>query len=324
MFSTQSGIEQVLSMAIALPETIPHLRWMIAQRMTLATLIIGIAAGYAAYAIETHRTEQMALVRALNGARHFETSAMKLTLDGNATESHVALRELLDPKEFIGIRVFSAGKSLINETWADVPTALVMAANAATHEWPAAQHSHSQWIDVAGVRLIQTVLSLQTPNGMQSGFLESISRLDEQAIKSQQDQIRSTVAIAVLAVLGTALLLYPLLLAMMQRSVRLASDLVASNLSLLESLGNAIAKRDSDTDAHNYRVTIYAVALAEAMDLPRDEISNLVAGAFLHDVGKIGIPDSILLKPGKLSNDEFEIIKTTSIWASILWSTIPG
>ena len=79
------------------------------------------------------------------------------------------------------------------------------------------------------------------------------------------------------------------------------------------SLGNAVAKRDSDTDAHNYRVTYYAVALAEAMGLPEKEIADLVVGAFLHDVGKIGIPDRILLKPGKLTAEEFEIMKSHSL-----------
>ncbi len=81
----------------------------------------------------------------------------------------------------------------------------------------------------------------------------------------------------------------------------------------MRTLVNANAKRDSDTDAHNYRVKLYAVALAEAMELPRREIADLVAGAFLHDVGKIGIPDSILLKPGKLTDDEFRIMKTHAL-----------
>lgn len=297
-------------MAFSLPETPRHLRWLIAQRMAVAALVIGVAAGYAAYAYETYRLEQISLAHALNGAKHFETRAMELSLDGRSSESHAALRELLDTKEFIGIRVFSSDKAVINETWAVVPAALASAINTVSHDWPPANASHSQWLEAGGERYIQTLLSLQTPDGKQSGFLESISRLDEQVIKAQQDQIRTSVAVAVFAVLGTVLFIYPLLLAMMLRSVKLAGDLVASNLSLLQSLGNAIAKRDSDTDAHNYRVTIYAVSLAEAMGLPHEEISSLVAGAFLHDVGKIGIPDRILLKPGKLSDEEFEIMKT--------------
>jgi response regulator RpfG family c-di-GMP phosphodiesterase len=57
-------------------------------------------------------------------------------------------------------------------------------------------------------------------------------------------------------------------------------------------------------------VTLYAVRLAEAMNLSRAKIESMIVGAFLHDVGKIGIPDQILLKPGRLTAKEFEIMKT--------------
>ncbi|MBV5323957.1 MAG: HD-GYP domain-containing protein, partial [Rhodospirillaceae bacterium] len=65
-------------------------------------------------------------------------------------------------------------------------------------------------------------------------------------------------------------------------------------------LGSAIAKRDSDTHAHNFRVTVYAVRIAQAMGLDDGAIRSLIKGSFLHDVGKIAVPDAILLKPGKL------------------------
>jgi len=73
--------------------------------------------------------------------------------------------------------------------------------------------------------------------------------------------------------------------------------------------GNAIALRDSDTNEHNYRVTIYSILLAEQLNIAKDDMQNLIIGAFLHDVGKIGISDTILLKNGKLTSDEFDIMK---------------
>lgn len=63
------------------------------------------------------------------------------------------------------------------------------------------------------------------------------------------------------------------------------------------------------TDIHNYRVTIYAVRLAEAVGLGRRSIRSLIKGAFLHDVGKIGISDRILMKPSRLTGEEFEVMK---------------
>ena len=90
----------------------------------------------------------------------------------------------------------------------------------------------------------------------------------------------------------------------------LIKQLLASNLEMLELLGAMVAKRDSDTSAHNYRVTMYAVWLAEAMGVERANIRALIKGAFLHDIGKIAISDGILLKPGRLDEQEFAIMRT--------------
>ncbi len=89
----------------------------------------------------------------------------------------------------------------------------------------------------------------------------------------------------------------------------LSKELFEANIGMLEVLGNAIAKRDSDTNEHNYRVTIYAINIAEAVGLTKEGIRSLMKGAFLHDVGKIGISDNILLKPKKLTGAEYKIMK---------------
>ena len=87
-------------------------------------------------------------------------------------------------------------------------------------------------------------------------------------------------------------------------------ELIQSNINTLISLGNAIAKRDSDTNEHNYRVTYYSLKIAQEMKLSKTKIKSLIKGAFLHDIGKIAISDNILLKPAKLTDEEFEIMKT--------------
>jgi HD-GYP domain-containing protein (c-di-GMP phosphodiesterase class II) len=82
-----------------------------------------------------------------------------------------------------------------------------------------------------------------------------------------------------------------------------------ANLGVLEVLGSAIAKRDHGTSAHNYRVTYYAYKLGSHTRHPDHRMRSLIKGAFLHDVGKIGISDTILLKEGSLTGHEFEIMK---------------
>ena len=97
---------------------------------------------------------------------------------------------------------------------------------------------------------------------------------------------------------------------------QVASQLLRANTGMLEVLGSAIAKRDSDTSAHNYRVTIHAIQLGKSLGFSNTELCSLIKGSFLHDVGKIAISDSILLKPGKLTCDEFEVMKTHVIHGS--------
>ena len=77
----------------------------------------------------------------------------------------------------------------------------------------------------------------------------------------------------------------------------------------MEVLGSAIAARDTTTNSHNYRVTIYAVRLAESLKLRETQIRDLMAGSFLHDVGKIGINDAILRKPGALNEEETKLMR---------------
>src|SRR5437867_6984778 len=77
----------------------------------------------------------------------------------------------------------------------------------------------------------------------------------------------------------------------------------------LESLGEALALKDQETAAHCKRVTAFAIAIARAIGLPADQIRMLARGAYLHDIGKISIPDSIFRKPGPLTPDEWVIMR---------------
>jgi putative nucleotidyltransferase with HDIG domain len=77
----------------------------------------------------------------------------------------------------------------------------------------------------------------------------------------------------------------------------------------LEALGDALDLKDSETEGHSKRVTAFTIAIARAMGLPRDQINTIARGAFLHDIGKMAIPDKILKKPGKLEPAEFNIMK---------------
>ena len=77
----------------------------------------------------------------------------------------------------------------------------------------------------------------------------------------------------------------------------------------LQALVTALDFRDNETQGHSYRVVEYALRVAEALSLDGADLTWVRWGAILHDVGKIGIPDSILLKPGKLTEAEWTVMK---------------
>jgi putative nucleotidyltransferase with HDIG domain len=77
----------------------------------------------------------------------------------------------------------------------------------------------------------------------------------------------------------------------------------------LQTLGAAIDLRDSETAGHSRRVSFYAVKIFSGMGASRTDLKNMVTGALLHDIGKLATPDSILLKPGALTEDERRIMQ---------------
>jgi putative nucleotidyltransferase with HDIG domain len=77
----------------------------------------------------------------------------------------------------------------------------------------------------------------------------------------------------------------------------------------LEALGDALDLKDAETEGHSRRVTAFTIAIAKAMGLPTEQIPMIARGAFLHDIGKLAIPDAILRKPGKLTAEETAIMQ---------------
>jgi response regulator RpfG family c-di-GMP phosphodiesterase len=87
-------------------------------------------------------------------------------------------------------------------------------------------------------------------------------------------------------------------------------ELESTYRSTLEALGSALDTRDVGTESHSRRVHGYALATAREYGMPEAELGDLAHGVLLHDIGKIGIPDAILLKPGPLTPDEWSIMRT--------------
>lgn len=105
-------------------------------------------------------------------------------------------------------------------------------------------------------------------------------------------------------------------------TIRLFSDLRRANHELiltydttLEGWSRALDLRDKETEGHTQRVTQLTLKLAEMLGIKDEELVHIRRGALLHDIGKLGVPDSVLLKEGSLNEDEWKIIKQHPIHA---------
>jgi response regulator RpfG family c-di-GMP phosphodiesterase len=78
----------------------------------------------------------------------------------------------------------------------------------------------------------------------------------------------------------------------------------------LEALGGALDLRDTETAGHSQRVSRYCLEIARAVGCSGDQLKQIARGSYLHDIGKIGVPDAILLKEGKLNEQEIQVMQT--------------
>jgi putative two-component system response regulator len=122
--------------------------------------------------------------------------------------------------------------------------------------------------------------------------------------------------------------------AMLEDTVRIRTQELADALTMVKNMSSEIIQRltavaeyrDTDTGVHIARIGLYSHKIAEALHMPPEFVETLTFASPMHDLGKIGIPDSILLKPGSLIPEEFEIMKkhTTMGEKMLAGSTYPG
>jgi putative nucleotidyltransferase with HDIG domain len=109
----------------------------------------------------------------------------------------------------------------------------------------------------------------------------------------------------------------------MSEKERALSELERSYDITLEALGDALDLKDAETEGHSKRVTAFTMAIARAMELPHDRVRVIARGAFLHDVGKMAVPDAILRKPGRLSPEEQMLMREHALLGYQMLRKIP-
>ncbi|RAU22074.1 hypothetical protein CU669_10330 [Paramagnetospirillum kuznetsovii] len=294
-----------------------NIRRQLAVRLGLGGVIIAAALGGAVSWYEFERIEDAFVDEAVEQARTLSLRLPSPLDKSTSPRIQAVLEAFLDERQqnhwdhFLGAEIYGLDNTALAGAMPKEIDEAIGAIDHSDHVFPRPGQSWYAPHHVGDRLYLRVVTGLADASGKTNlGYFEGVYHVTPARLTEARHAGFRTTILVILAVLATTGLLYPIILQLNRRLVKSARELLAANVGAIEMLGNAIAKRDSDTNSHNYRVTLYALRLAEAIALPPASVRSLIKGAFLHDVGKLAIPDSILLKPGKLDEMEFEIMKT--------------
>lgn len=279
-------------------------------RLALVWLALSAVLGTAAFILEMRKADALMLERA--------------SVRAEASVDHVGRVDVADPEHLEALRraaedALQAGFASVRIYDAKQRLALEVVDSRRGGERPdpgrhvhslapgGARHYHTHW---DGGRPYMRVLLPIARGETLLGYFEGVYEVDAATSRAIAGLMALAVGFVVLVVFATAATLYPIIILLNRGLAARSAALLRSNVELMEVLGSAIAKRDSETHLHNFRVTLYAVRLAQSLDLSGADMRGLIAGAFLHDVGKIGIADDVLRKPGRLTPEEFAVMRT--------------
>ena len=262
-------------------------------RVAIAALLVSVLlTGVVAYR-EHGRTEELVSERAAQGAAMLQ-AALSAQLDTGFPDD-AAVQRVLD-------RLRAAPAAARSGRFVIVAIRDASGAEVARVAAPGRSPN-----DTEG--LLPQQVPLHDSTGRVAGSVAAWFEVSDWERSEARRRLLDSIAFGIGVVLATALLIYPVVSRLTRRLETLSRSLLDANLETLGVVGSTIAKRDSDTDAHNFRVTVYAGRMGEAAGLDAPAMRALLKGAFLHDVGKLGIRDAILLKPGKLDTGEFGEMK---------------
>jgi len=283
----------------------------ILSRLLAAWVAISLATGAVVFYLGIEKIDDQLVELATAESGRLSSASLPLLNRPEAERNTLhALAADFVRQHFIVVELYDRERRKVAEAVNPRHVAIEDALKRHGHAFPRDDERHYEKFVIGGQTVLQVLVPLKDAQGSVAGYFEGVFVIDPETLDRLRQEMVVTLAVVLCAVLLTTVSLYPVILALNRDVMRHSRDLLKGNIELMEVLGSAIAKRDSDTNIHNYRVSIYAVRLAEAAGLDQAAIRDLIAGAFLHDVGKIGISDNILLKPARLDEGEFAVMKT--------------
>ena len=290
-------------------------------RIGVTALIISVLFGFGAWQYGKKDIAQEILQRSENGFKMLNNQIRDVfdnpnNLKPSAIQRHLeqimSKRRNVELGQFVWIGIYDLYEKRIAQVTDDTYENIEWIEKLAGHS-PGNLRRHNDLkfnvIKLKDIPHVQIISPIKNNLDELTAYGETVFAVSPDTLDRLRKRAINLALLAMFIVVVTTALLYPVIIHLLNRVSSLSARLFEANLEILKVLGSAVAKRDSDTDSHNYRVTIISVKIAETCGIPKDDIRRLIKGAFLHDVGKIGIEDDILHKPGRLTTDEFQLMK---------------
>ncbi len=285
-------------------------------RLSAMALAIALLTGLAVYGIERQNLSAAVVAEGRSALQNLLQASKEIAAD-RSIDRLAALEQALDAAgpsgtaarygNFVYASFYGrTNQPVVERAQSDSPSAAAVKTFIAERSRPQPSIGElAEIVRIDGRLHVHVVLEIVDQQQRRLGFCQAVYAPSAATLGSMEAKLVRSVLLAIAIVAATSLLLYPVIVHLVGKLVIFSRNLLDANLESLSILASAIAKRDSDTDVHNFRVTLYAVRLAESLQLSDSLIQSLVKGAFLHDVGKIGVRDTILLKAGRLDEAEF-------------------
>jgi len=291
------------------------------HRVLITMLFVSILTGIITLAYQIHKLESYIKSVATTSSHHQMKSYREACIEQNTIQPKISLENT----GFVLMNILDDNKKLVFSESTNDYERIKKEINIINND--GAYDSNESDIELIHNyienRLYVQVIAPVLLTNKQPGHIKVLYRVSDEELQKAYMDILFNVLLAIATVVILFAVLFPIILFLNRSLLQRTQSLSDANLQIMAVLGAAISKRDSETNSHNYRVTLYALAIGEELGLNDTQMAALLKGSFLHDVGKIGISDNILLKPGSLTDEEYAQMKKHVIYGQEIISRSP-
>jgi len=286
----------------------------IAKRLLIVWLVLSFLIGIAVFFLELQRVKELVVLTATSEAGKLSDPYHSLFHQRDRDTLNLVAENFsaeFSRSHFVLAEMYSQEKELLFRQTVPEMADRVGALEAGSHETLMTDKAGYKWFFDNGELFLKIMVPIHDiEDRLIIGYFEGVYLVDPGTMSEIRSRIITSVLLVFPVVFALTLAIYPIIINLISDLMKLSRELSDANLGLLVVLGGAVAKRDSETNAHNYRVAIYAILLGEQMRIDDDGMQSLIKGAFLHDLGKVAIRDKVLHKPGELTNEESEEMRS--------------